>query len=86
MNNRDVRDTEPREKKEYEMRTKMESDMSWLLPALIGLIVIGAVAYYLLRRPKVEEKPALPAPVTAVTTHPATTVTTPATPAVPATR
>lgn len=81
-NNRDIRDTDTRDKRDYETRNK--DDMSWLFPALIGLLVLGAIAYYFMRhRMPVAEKPALPAAASTVTTEPTpahVTVTTPSTP------
>lgn len=59
MTNRDLRDNDVRDKRDYETKTK--DDMSWLFPALIGLIVLGGIAYYFMRhRTAVVEKPALP--------------------------
>lgn len=71
------RDNEP-QKRDYEMKNK--NDMSWLLPALIGLITVAALAYYLMRRPKAVERPALPVAAESVSTA----TPTPATPVVPA--
>ena len=60
MNNRDIKDNEPRERiehakhhskehaREHERRDTM--DTSWILPALLGLLLLGTLGWFLFRR------------------------------------
>ncbi|HVW98860.1 MAG TPA: hypothetical protein VHA52_00235 [Candidatus Babeliaceae bacterium] len=79
------RDNDIRYRKDGRDSHKVMNDMSWLIPALLGLLVVGALAYYFLRH----RQAAVPQTTTPATHHVANTTvpvaTTPATPATPTT-
>ncbi len=89
MNNRDQRDNEPREtRSSYDYRHG-KTDMSWLVPLIVGLIALGAIAYYLTRGRGAEVsrttvRTAAGAPTTAGTAVIPPVTTTPTTTPVPA--
>ncbi len=81
-NNRDMRD-DVRDKRDYD--TKHKDDMSWLFPALIGLLVLGAIAYYFMRNRMPTVEKALPVAAATVADAAHRMAVEPAAPKAPAT-